>query len=64
MYLRISLKVCEGCGVLWLRPQDCVEVYCSGCARKMRMLPPVRRSHRTGRRGRHTARVLITGGAA
>ena len=34
MYLRIFLKVCEGCGVLWFRAQGCAEVYCPGCARK------------------------------
>lgn len=53
MYLRIFLKVCEGCGSLWLRAQDCPEVYCPGCSVKMRALPRARRSRRPGRRGRH-----------
>ena len=64
MYLRIFLKVCEGCGVLWLRAQDCPEVYCPDCARRLRLLPPPRRSRRPGRRGRHGIRVLHQGGVA
>jgi hypothetical protein len=64
MYLRVFLKVCEGCGSLWLRAQDCPEVYCSGCAARMRALPPGRPSRRHGRRKKHTATVQATGGAA
>jgi uncharacterized Zn finger protein (UPF0148 family) len=63
MYLRIFLKVCEGCGVLWFRANGCAEVYCPGCARRMRSLPPVRRTRRPGRRGRHRNPLLVTGGA-
>ncbi len=59
MYLRIFLKVCEGCGGLWYRAQDCTEVYCPGCAARMRTLPRRRHSTRPGRRGRRPA-----GGAA
>src|SRR5580700_7049064 len=51
MYLRIFLKVCEGCGVLWFRANGCAEVYCPDCARKMRCLPPVRRTRRPGTPG-------------
>jgi hypothetical protein len=61
-YLRIFLKVCEGCGSLWFRTQDSPEVYCSGCSARMRSLPQARRSRRPGRRGNHGARKA--GGAA
>jgi hypothetical protein len=64
MYLRIFLKVCEGCGVLWLRAQDCPEIYCPGCARKLRALPSIRPSRRPGRRGRHKSFPSECGGAA
>jgi hypothetical protein len=64
MYLRIFLKVCEGCGVLWFRAQDCPEVYCPGCARKLRCHPQVKRTRRPGPRGRHRMGVLAGGGAA
>jgi hypothetical protein len=52
-YLRIVLKICEGCGSLWYRAQDCPDVYCPGCSIKMRKLPQGQRSRRPGRRGRH-----------
>jgi hypothetical protein len=67
MYLRISLKVCEGCGVLWLRTEDCSEVYCSGCVRKLRSLPPRRSPGRYGPRPfrvPHRRDGSKTGGAA
>lgn len=72
MYLRICLKVCEGCGALWYRAEDCTEVYCPGCvpemriAARMRMLaiPPGRRSRRPGRRVRHRMGTRPWGGAA
>lgn len=64
MYLRIFLKVCEGCGVLWFRAQDCPEIYCPGCAQKLGSLPPVKRTRRPGRRGRHRITVFREGGAA
>ena len=64
MYLRIFLKVCEGCGVLWFRAQDCPEIYCPGCARKLRPVPQAKRTRRPGRRGRHRIGVLTEGGAA
>jgi hypothetical protein len=64
MYLRLFLKVCEGCGVLWFRAHDCTDIYCSRCARKMRTLPPVRLSRRPGRRGRQRCAGNTLGGAA
>jgi len=38
-YVRIFLKICEGCGVLWLRAYDSQDVYCAACSRTMRTLP-------------------------
>jgi len=62
-YLRIFLKVCEGCGSLWFRAQDSPDIYCPACSLRMRALPPVRRSRRPGRRGRHGSSTSA-GGAA
>jgi len=53
MYLRISLKLCERCGILWFRTDNSTEVYCSGCARRLQSLPRLRR-------GRYRARPLRT----
>lgn len=64
MYLRIFLKVCEGCGALWYRPENCPDVYCSGCAPRLQLLPPGRRSRRPGRRMRHRVTLPARGGAA
>lgn len=51
MHLRIYLKVCEGCGLLWLRSEDSPEVYCPGCAPRLAALPPSLRSRKSVRRG-------------
>ena len=34
-YLRVQLKVCEGCGNLWFRTQSTEEVYGRCCAGKL-----------------------------
>lgn len=44
LFIRISLKTCEACGILWFRAEDSIEVYCGTCARKMRRLPAPRAS--------------------
>jgi len=62
-YLRIFLKVCEGCGSLWFRAQDSPDIYCPGCSARMRALPRASRSRRPGRRGHHGA-SHNAGGAA
>jgi hypothetical protein len=70
MYLRVFLKVCEGCGSLWFRAQESDGVYCAGCAARMRTLPPGRPGRRYGRRkryacrGQHAAAATCGGGAA
>ena len=37
--LHMELKVCEGCGVLWLRSGQAATVYCRGCAAKLSEFP-------------------------
>lgn len=51
MYVRICLKVCEGCGALWLRAEDSSHVYCPACAPRLAAIPPSLRSRKTVRRG-------------
>jgi hypothetical protein len=50
-YLRVDLKVCEGCGVLWLRT-EVDGVYCRGCARRLSEFPAPRKRHAGGRKRR------------
>jgi hypothetical protein len=57
-YLRMDLKVCEGCGVLWLRGIMSEGVYCRGCAGRLAEFPAPRTKH-AGGRGRR--RVRTTG---
>jgi len=37
--LRIELKICEGCGVLWLRSGKADGVYCRGCFARLAEFP-------------------------
>lgn len=61
VYSLIYLKVCEGCGSLWLRPQNAATVYCLSCEKKFRSFSrPVKR--RPGRPRMHTLHV-VKGGA-
>lgn len=56
MELRVHLKVCEGCGCLWYRPQSIENVYCKACETKLRDFPsPESRK----RRGRPVRRKLL-----
>ena len=41
-YLRMDLKVCEGCGALWLRMSVTKDVYCRSCAAKLAEFPAPR----------------------
>ncbi len=38
-YLRRDLKVCEGCGGLWVRTSVAAGVYCRHCSPRMMDLP-------------------------
>jgi hypothetical protein len=61
---RVELKVCEGCGSLWLRAV-CEGVYCKGCALTLSEFPAPKRAHRRVRvRVRKAARAAgCVGGA-
>jgi len=54
MELRVHLKICEGCGCLWYRPQTTVSIYCKGCETRLRDFPPPESRRRRGRPGRKT----------
>ena len=41
-YLRMDLKVCEGCGALWLRPGVSGGIYCKGCQATLADFPVAR----------------------
>ena len=57
-YLRRDLKVCEGCGGLWVRAaEETAGVYCRHCRPLMADLPP-RRRLRPGRPCRVTSQEL------
>ena len=66
-YLRLDLKVCEGCGALWLRGGSMEGVYCKGCVRLLAHFParreknPGGRPRCTGRTTRRTATALAGG---
>ena len=64
---RVMLKVCEGCGALWLRaagPEGKQQgVYCSGCAKRLSEFPAVRLSRRGRKRGT-VVRTAVCGGGA
>ena len=63
IYLRIQLKVCEGCGGLWFRTQGRTDIYCFSCESKFRNLPrPTMR--RRGRPCKNTMHTLRTAGGA
>jgi len=56
MEVRVQLKICEGCGCLWFRPQKEERVYCKECAEKLSEFPLPESRKRRGRpvRGRLT----------
>jgi Zn-finger nucleic acid-binding protein len=62
-YLRIDLKICEGCGVLWLRRVMVDGVYCRECAGRLAEFPAPRAKHAGGRR-QHRVRAAGCSSAA
>ena len=48
--LRMNVKVCEGCGALWLRMNAVSGVYCRVCAGRLAEFPAPRKRHGGGRR--------------
>ena len=49
---RFDLKVCEGCGALWLRAASATTVYCRRCATRLSAFPAPRGKRNGGRRPR------------
>jgi hypothetical protein len=49
MELRVQLKICEGCGSLWYRPQTQQSVYCKHCEKKLSEFPSPESRKRRGR---------------
>lgn len=45
----LHLKVCEGCGRLWLRSTGTLNVYCRSCHVNLAQFPAPRGRSRTGR---------------
>ena len=73
-YLRVELKVCEGCGALWLRTVVLGGVYCRGCRAVLAEFPVARGRRaplgpRTRRNGlhavsqNHNKAAAVAGGA-
>lgn len=61
MELRVQLKVCEGCGCLWLRAQSQQTVYCRECDQKLKDFPTPESRKRRGRPSRKPpARVFAS----
>lgn len=63
----LHLKVCEGCGRLWLRNIGTYGIYCRRCNTQLAQFPPPRGRRRTGRphKGSHACEQQLlarTGG--
>jgi coenzyme F420-reducing hydrogenase gamma subunit len=58
---RVELKICEGCGTLWLR---CAGdgIYCRGCAHRLSEFPAPLMQFRRGRKRKGLALVSGAGG--
>lgn len=48
--LRMNLKVCEGCGALWLRAEQTTGAYCRRCAERLAQFPAPIRKKKRGKR--------------
>ena len=57
-FLKMDLKVCEGCGGLWIRNGREAGVYCRYCVVILAEFPAPRAKRATGRRRRSPAGVL------
>lgn len=61
-HLCLELKVCEGCGALWLRAQN-QGAYCRSCALRLSEFPAPRGRSRAGRK-RKLRLAVCEGGQA
>ncbi len=48
-YKSVTLKVCEGCGTLWIRKEAKAGVYCAPCAAILQQFPDPKTRLRPGR---------------
>lgn len=58
---RVELKICEGCGALWLRSAG-HGIYCRGCAQRLSEFPAPQLRFRRGRRRKALGVVVSAGG--
>lgn len=67
-YSSVTLKVCEGCGTLWLRGDANATVYCARCAERLKQFPDPKTRRRPGRPLKHRSsagsRELVMGGVS
>jgi hypothetical protein len=63
-YMHLELKVCEGCGMLWLRLKELRHNYCPGCTRRLASLPAPAGKRGGGRPRTRTATPRHVGCAA
>ena len=59
-YLFLELKVCEGCGTLWLRSTDLRQTYCPGCTQRLASFPAPSGKRAGGRPRTGHARTRIS----
>jgi hypothetical protein len=59
-YLSVTLKVCEGCGTLWLRSAAGLTVYCANCAQTLKDFPDPKTRLRPGRPKKRAAEMAGT----
>ena len=62
-YLRVQLKVCEGCGGLWYRTQSVDTVYGKCCAGKLAQHAKAEPEQRRGSRANRHRATKANGGA-
>lgn len=48
-YVHMELKVCESCGMLWLRLKELHKTYCPGCVLRLASFPAATGRHAGGR---------------
>ncbi len=64
-YQCVTLKVCEGCGTLWIRKQATAGVYCAPCTDVLQHFPDPKTRLRPGRpkkqRGDRFAGAMLPG---
>ena len=49
-FVAMELKICEGCGALWVRRAAVTDVYCSHCTKKFAQFPLAGAERRAGRK--------------